>query len=51
MEERIRNRNFKIKRLLAQPKNVDVKKNAVVIRKTVVRRKIIFPAEVRKAQY
>ena len=51
MEERIRNRNFKIKRLLAQPKNADVKKNAVVVRKTVVRRKTIIPAEVREAQY
>ena len=57
---RIRNRTFKIKSLLAQPKNVDVKKRGVVVRKMVVRRilyrynidisclNIAFPAEVRR---
>ena len=50
IEGRIRNRNFKIKRLLAQPKNIDVKKHGVVVQKIVVRR-TIFPAEVRRAYY
>ena len=51
IEGRFCNRTFKIQRLLAQPKNVDVKKNGVVIQKMVVRKKIIFPAEVRRAYY
>ena len=50
IEGRIRNRTFKIKRLLAQPKNIDVKKHGVVVQKIVVRR-TIFPAEVRRAYY
>ena len=51
IEGRFCNRTFKIQRLLAQPKNVDVKKNGVVIQKMVIRKKIIFPAEVRRAYY
>ena len=51
IEGRIRNRTFKIKKLLAQPKNVDVKKRGFVLRKMVVRRKTIFPAEVGRAYY
>ena len=51
IEGRIRNRTFKIKKLLAQPKNVDVKKRGVVLLKMVVRRKAIFPAEIRRAYY
>ena len=50
IEGRIRNRTFQIKRLLAQPKNVDVKKHSVVVQKMVVRR-TIFHAEVRRAYY
>ena len=42
---------LKIKKLLAQPKNVDVKKRGFVLRKMVVRRKTIFPAEVGRAYY
>ena len=37
--------------LLVQPKNVDVKKHGVVLQKMVVRRKTIFPAEVRRVYY
>ena len=52
IEGRIRNRTFKTKRLLAQPKNADVKKRGVVVvGKMVVRRWAIFPAEVRRAYY
>ena len=35
---RIRNRHYKIKRHLAQPKNIDVKQNGRVVRRMVVRR-------------
>ena len=48
IEGRIENKTFEIKRLLAQPKNVDVKKNGVVVCKKVVRRRTIFPVEVRR---
>ena len=41
---RIRNRRYKIKRLIAQPKNVEVKRNGVVVRQMVVRKKAIFPS-------
>ena len=51
IERRIRGRSFKMKRLLAQQRNNDVKKNGIVIRKMVVRRRTIFPAEVRRVYY
>ena len=51
IEGRVRNKQFKIKRLLAQPKNIEVKRRGVVFCKMVVRRKTIFPAEVRRAYY
>ena len=38
---RIRLRRYKIKRFLAQPKNVDVKQNSRVVRRMVVRRSIL----------
>ena len=47
---RVRNRAIKIKKLLSQPKNVEVKKNGVVLRKMVVRRKTYFPGR-RKVTY
>ena len=34
--DRIRNRRYKIKRFLAQPKNIDVKQNGRVVRRMVV---------------
>ena len=37
-EGRIYGRSFKIKRLLAQQRNIDVKKNGIVVRKMVARR-------------
>ena len=48
---RIRNRRYKIKRLTAQPKNVEVKRNGVVVRGMVVRRKAIFPSARRRRKY
>ena len=41
---RIRNRHYKIKRFLAQPRNIDVKQNSKVVRRMVVRRKTIYPS-------
>ena len=48
---RIRNRRYKIKRFLAQPRNIDVRQNGRVIRRTVVRRKIIYPSARRRREY
>ena len=48
---RIRNRRYKIKRYLAQPKNVDVKQNGRVVRRMVVRRQTIYPSTRRRREY
>ena len=48
---RIKNRRYKIKRLIAQPKNIEVKRNGVVIRRMVVRGKAIFPSSRRRPEY
>ena len=48
---RIRNRRYKIKRYLAQPKNVDVKHNGRVVRRMVVRRQTIYPSTRRRREY
>ena len=48
---RIRNRRYKIKRLITQPKNVKVKRNGVVVRRMLVRRKAIFPSARRRQEY
>ena len=48
---RIRNRRYKIKRFLAQPKNIDVKQNGRVVRRMVVRRKTIYPSNRRRREY
>ena len=45
------NKRFKIKYLLPQPRNIDVKKRGVAVCRMVVRRETIFPAEVRRAYY
>ena len=34
---RIRNRRYKIKRILAQPRNIDVRQNGRVVRRMIVR--------------
>ena len=41
---RTRNRRYKIKRFLAQPRNIDVKKNGRVVRRMIIRRKTIYPS-------
>ena len=51
IEGRICGRSFNIKKLLAQQRNIDVKKNGIVVRKMVLRRRTIFPTEVRRAHY
>ena len=52
IEKRVRNRRFKIRRMMEQPKNIDVKKrNGRVVCKMVVRRHITYPAEVRGTHY
>ena len=43
-----RNKSIKIKKLLAQPKQVSVKKNGQVVRRMTVRRKAYFPGRRRK---
>ena len=48
---RIRNRRYKIKRFLAQPRNIDVKKNGRVVRRIIVRRKTIYPSARRRREY
>ena len=49
--ERICGRSFKIKRLLAQQRNIDVKENCIVVCKMAARRRTIFSAEVKRAYY
>ena len=48
---RIRNRRYKIKTVLAQPKNIDVKQNGRVVRRMVVRRQTIYPNTRRRREY
>ena len=40
---RIRNRCYKIKRILAQPRNINARHNGRVVRRMVVRRSTICP--------
>ena len=51
MRGRVNAKNIKIKVLLPQGKNVEVKKRGQVIRRMRVRRKSIFPATVRNRTY
>ena len=51
IEERIRNRTFKIKKLIAHPKNIEVKKNGPVVGKMTVQRRAIFPGQQRPVYY
>ena len=48
---RIRNRRYQIKRYLAQPINVDVKRNGRVVRRMAVRRQTIYPSTRRRREY
>ena len=48
---RVRNGCYKIKRLMFQPKNIDVKQNGRVVRKMVVRRQTIYPTTRHRREY
>ena len=48
---RIRNRRCKIKRYLAQPRNIDVRQNGRVVRRMIVRRQTIYPSTRRRREY
>ena len=48
---RIRNRRYKIKIILAQPRNIDVRHNGRVVRRMVVRRSTIYPSARRRREY
>ena len=48
---RVRNRRYKIKRFMLQPKNIDVKQNGRVVRRMVVRRQTIEPTTRRRQEY
>ena len=48
---RVRNRHYKIKRFMLQPKNIDVKHNVRVVRRMVVRRQTIYPTTRRRQEY
>ena len=48
---RVHSKNIKIKVLLPQGKDIEVKKRGQVIRRMRVRRKSIFPAAVRNRTY
>ena len=48
---RVRNRRYKIKRLMLQPRNVDVKQNGRVVRRMVVRRRTIYPNTRNRREY
>ena len=48
---RVRNRRYKIKRLLAQPKNIDVKQNGRIVRRMIVRRQTIYLSTRRRREY
>ena len=48
---RVRNRQFKIKRNMEQPRNVDVKENGRIIHRMEVRRKTVYPDMTRRNYY
>ena len=48
---RIRNKRYKIKRYLAQPRNIDVRQNGRVVRRMIVRRKTMHPSTRRRREY
>ena len=48
---RVRNRCYKIKRFMLQPRDVEVKHNSRVVRRMVVRRRTIYPSTRRRQEY
>ena len=51
IEGQVRNKWFKVKRILPQTRNIEVKKRGAVVRRMVLRKEAIFPAQVRRAYY
>ena len=48
---RVRNRRYKIKRFMLQPRDVEVKHNGRVVRRMVVRRRTIYPSTRGRQEY
>ena len=48
---RVRNRRYKIKRFMLQPRNIDVRHNGKVVRRMAVRRRTIYPSLRRRREY
>ena len=48
---RRRNRHYKSKKFLVQPRNLDVKQYGRVVTRMVVRRKTIYPSAQRTREY
>ena len=48
---RIRNRRYKIKKILVQQENIDVKQNGRVVRRMIVRTQTIYPNTRRRREY
>ena len=48
---RVRNRRYKIKRFILQPRNFNVTHNGRVVRRMVVRRRTIYPGARRRREY
>ena len=48
---RVRNRRYKIKRFMLQPRNIDVRHNGRVARRMVVRRRTIYPSLRHRKEY
>ena len=48
---RVRNRRYKIKRFILQPRNIDVRHNGRVMKRMVVRRQTIYPTTRRRREY
>ena len=51
IEERVHHKTFKIKQLIAVPKNIQFKNNGQVFRRMTVHRRAIFPAEHKRTEY
>ena len=51
IEGQVRNKWFKVKRILPQTRNIEVKKRGAVVRRMVLRKEAIFPAQVGRAYY
>ena len=48
---RVRNRHFRIKRFMLQPKNIDIRHNGRVVKRMVVRRQTIYPTIRHRREY